>query len=48
LDGMGRMLRWVGWMLIAAPAFGAASYCTDYALISRAGAAILRFLSGLA
>jgi hypothetical protein len=48
LGGMARMLRWVGWMLIAAPIFGAAAYWTAYTLISGAGGAILRFLSALA
>jgi hypothetical protein len=43
LNGMGRMLRWVGWMLIAATAFAAAAYWTSYNLILRAGGAILRF-----
>lgn len=26
LDGMGRLLRWAGWLLIAAPLAGAAIY----------------------
>ena len=35
LNGMGRMLRWAGWMLIAAPVVGAVAYAAVNAVISR-------------
>jgi hypothetical protein len=42
LDAMGRMLRWAGWMLIAAPIIGAVAYWTVPSLISWAAAVVLR------
>jgi hypothetical protein len=43
LNAMGRMLRWAGWMLIAAPVIGAAAYWAAPALISGSAAALQRF-----
>jgi hypothetical protein len=43
LNAMARMLRWAGWMLIAAPVTGAAAYWMGPALISWFAAVLQRF-----
>ena len=43
LNGIARMLRLVGWLLIAAPVVGAVGYWSAPALISAAAEALRRF-----
>jgi hypothetical protein len=47
LDGMGRMLRWAGWMLIAAPWVGTVTYWMVPAAIAWSAAVFRRFPWGL-
>ena len=44
LNEISQMLRWVGWMLIAAPAVGYSAFLTTPTSISYATAALQRFL----
>jgi hypothetical protein len=47
LDGMGRRLRWAGWLLIAAPLVGGLAYWKVPTLIAYAAAVLQRFPRGL-